>query len=126
MSRRTEIVWYHGTRRGFTRGGVLSPRAFHGQAATTAPTNPGMASSPDSGEWVYITIDVNLAWVYAFHAPGTGRPKVLTVTPRGDVEHDPEYSLRTVAYRCPWAAVTGVLKLPTMTESEARNGWLSQ
>ena len=126
MSQSTEVVWYHGTRRGFTRGGVLFPRTFHGQSPTTAPTNPGMTPSPDSGEWVYITTDVNLAWVYAFHARGRGAPKVLTVTPRGTVERDPEHSPETAAYRCPWAAVTGVSKVPTMTEAEARNGWLSE
>ena len=121
----TDVVWYHGTRAGFSRGGVLFPRTWHGKAGTTAPTNPGQASPADAPGWVYITTNINLAWVYAFHGVGRGRPKVLTVAPHGQVEADPEHSPDSDAYRCEWASVTAVSTVPTVTEAEAREGWVT-
>jgi len=115
--------WYHGTRRGFRSGGALLPRSFHQQAATTAPTNPGMSPTTDSDEWVYLTQDLDLAWAYAWAAPGRGKPKVLIVEPHGRIERDPEHSFRVDAWRCEWARVRKVLTTPTITEAEASSGW---
>lgn len=117
-------MWYHGTRRGFTRGGFLFPRSMHGGTATNAPTTEGKHSPASAEDWVYITGDLDLAWAYAFHAAGRGRPKVLVVEPVGPIEHDPEHSHRMDAWRCEWAKVTRVLTEPTITEQEARDGWV--
>lgn len=116
-------VWYHGTRRGFSRGGYLFPRVFHKGAGTSAGTNPGRASTSDADLWVYLTLSLDLAWAYAYCASGRGRPKVLVVTPFGSVEPDPEHSAAMQAYRCHSARVTAVLTESTMTEDEARQGW---
>lgn len=84
----------------------------------------GAASPEDSDQWVYVTQSLDLAWVYAWHAPGRGKPKVLVVEPHGTVEPDPEHSAAMDAWRCEWARVSGVLTEPTMTEEEARSGWV--
>lgn len=120
----TDDVWYHGTRRGFRPGGYLFPRAFHGSIGTTAPLAPGQAAPSDSDQWVYVTRSVDLAWVYAFHGTGRGRPKVLVVRPSGGLEPDPEHSAAMDAWRTQSARVLRVLVEPTMTEAEAREGWV--
>lgn len=117
------MTFYHGTRRGFTRGGVLLPRSKHGGAGTTAPVNPGMRQPQDASSYVYVTTDVAIAWVYAWHAAGRGKPKVLVVQPIGEVKPDPEHSPAMSAYRCEWARVESVLTEPTITEQQAREGW---
>lgn len=112
---------YHGTRRGFTPGGWLMPRSWHGGPGTSAPAN---GTLPDSDQYIYVTTDLDLAWVYAWHAPGGGRPKVLIIEPTRPVEHDPEHSLRMPAYRSQgMARVAAVLTTPTITEDDAREGW---
>jgi len=112
---------YHGTRRGFTPGGWLMPRAFHNGAATTAPAT---TSLPEARDHIYVTTDLTLAWVYAWHAPGRGKPKVLIVEPTATLEHDPEHSAQMPAYRAEgMARVVTVLTEPTITEDEARDGW---
>jgi hypothetical protein len=118
------VVLYHGTRRPFTVGGLLVPRAVHGGPGTTAPLNPGCSEQPDAANFVYLTDDVTLAWVYAWHAPGRGRPRVLTVAPLGTVERDPEHSWRSGAWRCEAARVTAVDLTPSITEADARSGWV--
>ncbi len=65
-------TWYHGTRRGFQKGGLLVPRADHGKAGTTAPLAPGRAAPDDAVNHVYMTQDLDLAWAYAWAAPGRG------------------------------------------------------
>lgn len=117
-------ILYHGTRRGFTNGGLLLPRATHGGKPTTAPLNPGQLPPPDQGEWAYLTTDLDLAWVYAWHSVGRGMPRVVKVTPLSDVERDPEHGLTTPAYRTRAATVCQVLREPTVTEADARNGWI--
>jgi hypothetical protein len=119
-------AWYHGTRRGFRAGGVLLPRASHTGVPTTAPLNAGQEPPSDAGQWVYVTRDLDLAWVYAWHAVGRGKPKVLRVNPVGTLERDPEHSVRMDAWRCEFAPVRQVLLEPTMTEAEARDGWIKQ
>lgn len=57
--------WYYGTRRGFRPGGYLFPRSWHHGLGTTAPVNPGTTPPQDAGNWVYLTRDLNVAWVYA-------------------------------------------------------------
>lgn len=116
---------YHGTRRGFTRGGWLMPRADHGGSGTTAPTAPGRESPDDADRWVHFTGDLILAWVYAWHAPGRGRPKVLVVEPHGRAERDPEHSPGMDAWRCESAKVVRVLTDPAISEAEARAGWVN-
>lgn len=74
---------YHGTCRGFTRGGYLFPVSFHGQEA-----RPGH-NGEDSINYAYATSAREMAVWYALQTPGRGRPKVLTVAPIGDVESDP-------------------------------------
>lgn len=118
------VVWYHGTRRGFGRGGWVFPRTFHGGAGTQAPLQPGKASPEDTAEHVYITTDEHLAWAYAYAAVGRGRPKVLVVEPHGPVEHDPEHSRDMPAYRCRGTArVVEVLTEAPFTAEESAAGW---
>jgi hypothetical protein len=119
------MTFYHGTRRGFTRGGYLMPRTFTGKSdSTTAPLKPGKSTASDSDRYVYITTSKILAWVYAWHAPGRGKPKVLTVEVLGAVERDPEHSLDMEAYRTDMAKVINVDTEPIITEEEAREGWV--
>lgn len=114
---------YHGTRRGFTPGGWLMPRAHHGGDPTTAPAH---GSLPDSAHHIYVTTDLDLAWAYAWHAPGRGRPKVVLVEPSAPIEHDPEHSPSMPAYRSRGIGrIRAVLTDPTVTEKEAREGWVS-
>lgn len=114
---------YHGTRRGFSAGGYLFPRSHHGGAKTAAPVNEGRVELGDRDEWVYMTTSLDLAWAYAWAAPGRGRPKVLVVRPAGVIEPDPEHSPQMGAWRTEMAKVTSVLTEPTMTEQEALTGW---
>ena len=118
-------VFFHGTRRGFTPGGILLPRATHQGAATGAPLNPGHTAPAGADGWVYVTEDLNVAWAYAWAAPGRGRPKVLTVRAQGYVSPDPEHSPQMVAWRCEWATVLAVDLAPAITEEQARAGWQS-
>lgn len=115
---------FHGTRRPFKRGGLLIPRSRHGGPGTSAPLTPGRTQPEDAADWVYLTSDLDLAWVYAFHAPGRGRARVLRVTPIGDVLRDIEHGDTMAAYRCEAATVADVLTEPTVTEAEARDGWI--
>lgn len=119
------MTFFHGTRRGFGRGGYLFPRTFHGGEGTAAPVNSGQAPSADADGWVYLTEEIDLAWAYAYAAPGRGKPKVLEVEPYGVVEPDPEHGPRMKAWRCNGSArVVRVLTEPTMTEAEAQEGWM--
>lgn len=80
------MTWYHGTRRGFKKGGLLLPRAMHGGKGSLGHlVNP----SDDESDWVYITTDRGLAEDFALLAPGRGKPKVLTVNPLDAPEPDP-------------------------------------
>lgn len=116
---------YHGTRKGFRgRGGLLMPRTFHGSKGTTAPLKPGAVANSDSERYVYVTTSLDLAWVYAWHAQGRGRPRVLTVRPLSPVWRDPEHSEDMAAYRCEAAVVDAVAVEPLVTESDARAGWV--
>lgn len=122
---RPEADWFHGTRRGFRGGGgLLVPRSVHGSTPTGAPVNVGREALSDASQWVYLTRNLDLAWVYAWHASGRGKPKVLRVQPHGVIELDPEHSARMDAWRCEWATVQHVLTSPTVTEADARAGWV--
>lgn len=114
---------FHGTRRAFTRGGILIPRHDHGGAEANAPTNPGAVAPVESAGWVYVTERLDVVWAYAWAAPGRGKPKVLVVAPRGVVEPDPEHSPAMAAWRCEWAKITQVLVEPTVDEATATAGW---
>lgn len=115
---------YHGTRAGFRgRGGLLMPRARHGGRATGAPVNSGREPLPDAEQCVYLTEHVELAWAYAWAAPGRGKPKVLVVRPLGPIEPDPEHSVEMAAWRCEAAIVEQVLTDPPFGEEEAKAGW---
>lgn len=120
-----EGPWYHGTRRGFTRGGVLFPRSAHRGAGTGAPVNPGREQPQEAANWVYLTRNLDLAWAYAWQAPGRGKPKVVVVRPHGTVEADPEHSGAMDAWRAEWATVTEVLLEPAITQEQARQGWVT-
>lgn len=109
MGLRTDRPFFHGTKAGFSRGGFLFPREWHGGTGTTAPVNSGREVSQDAVEWVYVTRDLALAWLYATHASGRGKPKVLVVAPYGTIEPDPEHSVRSDAWRCQSAKVKRVL-----------------
>jgi hypothetical protein len=74
---------------------------------------------------VYVTTDLNVAWVYAWCAVGRGKPKVLIVEPTDEVVADPEHSHAMQAYRTRSARVVKVLTEPTMTERQAREGWVT-
>lgn len=115
------MTLYHGTRRGFRPGGWLMPRAWHGGPGTTAPAAGALAGAEDH---IYLTDDVDLAWVYAWHAPGRGKPKVLVIEPTAPIEHDPEHSAQMPAYRSRgMGRVLAVNTTPTITEQQAREGW---
>lgn len=125
QSAMTEPVYYHGTRRGFTRNGYVTPRTFSKSDGTTAPLKKGHVAPLDSAGFVYVTTDLTLAWVYAWHAPGRGKPKVLIVKPQGDVYRDPEHSPDMEAYRIAgWAKVLDVMRQPLISEEDARAGWV--
>jgi hypothetical protein len=118
-------TFYHGTRRGFTRGGYVTPRTFHHGKGTTAPLMPGATPRADSERYVYVTTSPELAWAYAYASVGRGRPKVLVVEPQGDVTPDPEHSPDMEAFRVDgWARVLEVQTEPLMTEEEAMAGWV--
>jgi len=119
-------AFYHGTRAAFRTGGYLFPRCTHGAEGTTAPVHEGRTQPEESGDWVYVTTSKTLAWVYAWHAAGTGKPRVLTVQPIGTLGADPEHSAAMEAYRCEMAKVLSVDTKPEITEKEAREGWLTQ
>lgn len=116
---------YHGTRAGYRgRGGLVLPRSKHGGKGTNAPLKPGRTERADSADWVYLTSNKTLAWVYAWHAPGRGRPKVLTVMPLSEVFADPEHSEDMEAFRCEAAHVLAVDLDPEIDEYEAAAGWV--
>jgi hypothetical protein len=121
----TDSPLYHGTRRGFGVGGYLFPRAHHGGAGTSAPVNPGREVPAEADNWVYVTESIELAWAYAWAAPGRGKPKVLEVRAYTPIEPDPEHSAAAQAWRCGSAKVLRVHTDPVMTEAEAREGWLT-
>lgn len=125
MSDQVPPPLYHGTRAGFRgRGGLLAPRTFHGGSGTAAPLTPGAVAPTDSRGYVYVTTSPLVAWIYAWHAPGRGRPRVLTVRPLSEPEPDPEHSPTMEAYRCEAAIVESVDLVPAVTEDEARSGWV--
>lgn len=113
---------FHGTRRGFRKGGLLLPRCSHGGQGTSAPATRTL---PDADRFVYVTTSRTLAWVYAWHAVGRGKPRVLTVRPLSDVWGDPEHSPAMEAYRCEAAVVVAVDLEPEMSEADARAGWVT-
>jgi hypothetical protein len=115
---------YHGTRRPFAKGGLLLPQSKHGGAGTHAPLMAGATSPADASGYVYVTTSETLAWVYAWCAPGRGKPRVLIVGPCGEVERDPEHSLAMEAFRCEAAAVLAVDLVPKVDEADAREGWI--
>lgn len=115
---------YHGTRKPFSKGGLVMPRTFHGSTGTTAPLKPGASPRPDSERFVYVTPSLMLAWVYAWSATGRGRPRVLTVKPLSDVWADPEHSADMEAYRCEAALVEAVDLVPLVDEQTAVAGWV--
>lgn len=116
--------FYHGTRRGFMKGGLLMPRRFHGGAGTQAPLKVGATPLGDADQFVYVTTSKVLAWVYAWEAVGRGRPRVLTVRPLSEVWRDPEHSRDMEAYRCEAATVVDVDFDPMISEAEAKEGWI--
>lgn len=117
------MTFYHGTRRGFTKRGILVPRSQHGGPGTSAPATRQYARALGM---VHATEIEELAWVYAWHAPGRGRPKVLVLEPHGMMEPDPEHSPEMKAWSIEWATVVDVLTEPLVTEQEAREGWTTQ
>lgn len=114
---------YHGTRRPFKKGGLLLPRDVHGGASTSAPLNG--PAEPSAESWVYVTESLNLAWAYAYAAPGRGKPRVLRVHPMGRIEPDHEHSAEMCAWRCESAGVVAVYTIPPMTAEEAAKGWMT-
>lgn len=120
----TRPTLYHGTRVPFGAGGLLLPRAEHGGPGTTAPLNPGREQPPDADRWVYLTTSLEVAWVYAWHAPGSGRPRVLVIRSAHGLHRDPEHSASMDAWRAAWASVARVLRVPAVSEAAARSGWL--
>jgi hypothetical protein len=118
-------MWYHGTRAGFTRGGYLFPRSAHGGPPTTAPLNPGRVQPADAADYVYITDDPLAAWVYAWHAPGRGTVKVLTVEPCAEVTADVEHGPGMAAFRTTLARVAAVSTVPLVSQRDALTGWVA-
>lgn len=95
-------VFYHGTRASF-RGS--------GQIVLPGPTI-GRSNWPsiDNDPGVYITTNLDQAWLWAQHARGRGHPKVLIVNPGGWVRPD---TTGTDSYRCEYALVERVLTTST-------------
>lgn len=103
----TGDLLYHGTRAAFSgSGGLLLPATQHG-----GPTNHEATNIGDRSAWVYVTPDLDLAWGYAYVAKGKGRPRVLVVTPAGDLYDDDSTvgGAEQESYRCEAAHVTKVL-----------------
>ena len=76
-------TWWHGTRRGFQKGGLILPPSFHGKGkANDLPDHT-------DDDWVFITPDREIAEEFAYKAAvGKGRPRVLQVVPLHDVFND--------------------------------------
>lgn len=96
---------YHGTRAGFRgRGGLVLPGTDVGRH-----NHPGLEYRSD---WVYLTPDLDLAWLYAEAASGRGRPKVLVVRPGSGLLNDDSTLAgddEQVSFRCTHAYVDRVL-----------------
>ncbi len=84
---------------------------------------PGAKRRPDADDWVYLTTDINGAWLYAYNSTVDGEPAVYSVFPLSDVEHDPEHSSRMPAYRCRSAVVLGADRQPPFSQEEAARKW---
>lgn len=118
------MILYHGTRRPFGKRGLLLPRSEHDGPGTNAPLNTGRTAWPDADTWCYATEHVELAWAYAYAAPGRGRPRVLIVSPLDEYIHrDPESSEESLCWRFKSAWVVEVLTDPPFSQEAAEAGW---
>jgi hypothetical protein len=97
-----QAVLYHGTRAPFRGGGgLVLPGADVGRE------NHNLGRS----DRVYVTPDLELAWLYAEASKGRGKPKVLIVEPRSPLEVDDSTigNEEQEAYSCAYAVVQKVL-----------------
>ena len=78
-----EIVLYHGTRRGFMRGGLLMPVRFHRSEQRSG--HVGI----DSTDYAYVTTERDLAVSYAMQSKGRAAPRLLICRPINEIEVDP-------------------------------------
>lgn len=94
--------FYHGTRAGFERGGLLLP-----VDVTAANQRPGHV--PKGTAHVYVTTDRDLAEWYALNSKGRARPRILTVQPLGPLTDDASpYDHEHNQFRCEAATVVAV------------------
>jgi hypothetical protein len=93
--------------------------------ADEAGHEPRPGHAPGGTAFVYLTDDPEQAAWYARHSKGRGRPKVLTVVPTGEVEHDPSTfdGERDCQYRSRWPAkVVAVRVVPEHEDGEVGAG----
>lgn len=106
---------YHGTRRGFARGGLLLPNVETGTTPNHGASDSGVW--PGRGEHVYVTTDVGIAWAFAQAAAGRGAPKVLEVEAWGELTADlstNDGEPLPDCYCVPAAKVLRVMKVPAL------------
>lgn len=105
---------------------MIYPQGDHGAGRSKAPMMPGAERRPDADDWVYVTTDINGAWLYAYDSTVDGEPAVYSVFPLSDIERDPEHGSRMPAYRCRSAVVLGADRQPPFSQEEAARKWLRE
>jgi hypothetical protein len=118
--------YMHGTKKSFTPGQAILPRSQHHGGANAAPVGSAWTERADAADWVYVTTDLNGAWLYAHDAWGDGDPVVYEVFPMSEVEHDPEHSKEMPAFRCRSAVVLGRIRGEAITPEQARALWVPE
>lgn len=105
MSRYEGTGLYHGTRRPFTKGGIVLP----GEEVNTEE-NHDLGRS----DVVYVTPDLNLAWAYAGAAKDNGVPRVVEVHPLSALRLDNSTvnGKEQIAFTCESAFVVNVFMDP--------------
>lgn len=96
---------YHGTRRGFRKGGILLPCRETGSCS--------WEDYPHDHSAVYLTEDPTVAAYFATWSKGRGRPKIVEVEAHGLMRFD-SFILGGENYReimVDWATVIGVRTL---------------
>jgi hypothetical protein len=115
--------YFHGTRGTWKRGDRVIPRKVSGEPPSRARLTPGAQPREASENYVYVTLNWNLAWAYAHKAGRPGEPVLLVVHPEGELSPDPESSDAMKAYCCAAAMVLAVDDQPPFSAEDAEKGW---
>jgi len=119
--------YLHGSRAAFRPGDTILPPGSNEWGRTTAPMMPGAERLADADDWVFLTTDLNGAWLYAYDSGGPGEPAVSSVIPTSGTMPDPEYAgSHMPAFRCRAAVVLSVDRNPPFSQDEAALQWIHQ